>query len=60
MATKKGLLAKSKKTTDISKKNPEDYLKEAYARIIVPETDGTHENSRDTQFGPPYIRGLQM
>jgi antitoxin HicB len=41
MTTKKGLLAKSGKTMDISKKPPEDYLKEPYARILIPEADGT-------------------
>src|SRR4029077_6589213 len=29
------------KTTAISRKTPEDYLKGAYARMITPETDGT-------------------
>jgi antitoxin HicB len=41
MTTKKGLLTKSKKTTDISKKTPDEYLKESYARIIIPEENGT-------------------
>ena len=30
-----------RKTTDISQENPEGYLRQGYARIVVPEADGT-------------------
>ena len=38
---KKNSPAPLRKTTDISQKNLEGYLRQAYARILVPEADGT-------------------